>query len=202
MLARGSKNRAYGEEGRGMTIDRTALPNVSDTLRRLGVEPKQRRSKCPIHRGYNAQALSFNDEDGVWYCHRCGKGGDVVALVQQALDTDFPGALRWFGIEPGQPPKPDPAIAERTRTREALRLVVTKKARELRKAYRERWEFERASMELLLVDPENEIGWELLRKAYLNEPRDEYDLEQIDMCKTDEDFERALNYLMAMEAKK
>jgi hypothetical protein len=183
-----------------MTIDRAALPTIEETLKRLGAKPKHRRSDCPIHRGDNPQAFSFNDAEGVWYCHRCGKGGDVVALVQLALDTDFPGALRWFGLEPGQPPKPDPKLIELSRTREALRLVVTTKARKLRKQYLERWEFERASRARLLNDPDDPAGWELLKQAYWNEARDEEILDQVDQCKTDEEFIEAFKTINELEA--
>jgi len=63
-------------------IPRSQLPAISRILSQLGIKPGRRgRTACPIHRGDNQQAFSYDDDKGYWHCFRCNKGGDAVRLV-------------------------------------------------------------------------------------------------------------------------
>lgn len=75
--------------------------NAHSILRLIGYEKsspsasgKEIRDFCPIHRGDRQRSLSIG-EHGSWTCHSCGaKGGDLVALYQQALKIDFLQAVQ------------------------------------------------------------------------------------------------------------
>lgn len=96
------------------------IEDFARILEELGATVNRRisRSSCPVHpRGDNLEALHYNEKDGVilWTCFTgCGgKGGDVLALVQKARETDFPSAVGWLGdflgITPETPRRPAPA---------------------------------------------------------------------------------------------
>ena len=139
-------------------IDRSELPSIPDTLRRLDIEPgRHRRARCPVHRGDNPTALSWTDE-GQWFCHRCGIGGDAITLVQRALDLDCAGAMRWLGITPGKPPIPDPAVLRRQRIREGLRRWADTRGRELRYEHYVMEHVTAAAERRLRQDPEDEMA--------------------------------------------
>ncbi len=146
-------------------IDHDRFPSVSETLRLLGVEPRGRRSKCPIHQGDNPQAFSFDDDRGLWNCFRCGKGGDVIRLVELAQDVDFRGAIRFLGIEAAKPPAPDPAIERRERIRRKLTTCAKTEARRRRDEFLLRGRLEMVACDLLAVNSESEAGWILLADA-------------------------------------
>jgi DNA primase len=46
-------------------------------LRRVG---KGLRGRCPIHGGDSTDAFTIDSKKGVWFCHRCSEGGDVIDL--------------------------------------------------------------------------------------------------------------------------
>ena len=39
------------------------------------------RASCPIHRGDNPSAFAVNEDDNVWHCFVCGRGGSVLDFV-------------------------------------------------------------------------------------------------------------------------
>jgi len=165
-------------------IDPHALPKISEILHHLGMEPRRNRSKCPIHGGDNPQSLSFNDDAGHWFCHRCGIGGDAVELVRRSLDTDFRGALRFFGLEPGRPPAPDPERVRRQQIRAGLRRWADDLGRRLRL---EHYVMERViatATRRLTRDPEDEWGWSWLQWAYRGQERIVHELDMIDGSET------------------
>jgi hypothetical protein len=155
-------------------IGRAALPSISNILFNLGIKPgKHHRNECPIHRGQNSQVFSYNDDKGVWYCFRCGFGGDAIDLVKRAMDTDFKGAMRWLGLEPGTIPAPDPAIVWQRRIQRGLRSWAHRLQRELRDEFYYRSKIEMYGKGRLAKDIEDRVGWELLSVAYSGVPLDE-----------------------------
>jgi hypothetical protein len=154
-------------------IDRTRLPLISQILCSMGIRPgRHGRNECPIHQGQNKQAFSYNDNKGVWYCFRCGFGGDAIDLVKRAMDTDFVGALRWLGLEPGSVKTPDPAILRRRRIREGLRRWANTLQRELRDEFYLRSRIEHHAKMRVRENPDDDIGWKLLAVAYTGIPLD------------------------------
>jgi DNA primase len=148
-------------------IDRTTLPAISDVLPRLRVPPGRRgRTRCPIHLGDNAQAFSYDDAKGQWYCFRCGFGGDAVELVKRSLDMDFKEALRWLDITPGRPSIPDPESLRRNKVRNGLRQWAHATARELRFEHYIRIRVIEAAKRRLKRDEEDEWAWNWLAWAY------------------------------------
>jgi len=170
-------------------IDRSALPDMPSVLRQLDVEPgRHRRSRCPIHRGDNPSAFAWTD-DGLWFCHRCGEGGDVIQLIEKTLDTDFRGALRWLGIEPGELPKLDPAVTRQRLALDAVRGWCERTGRRLRDEHYQRFRIEAYGLEKLTQAPEDPLGWALLQVAYSGTPMEmlEDQLDAIDLVRSDED---------------
>lgn len=40
------------------------------------------RARCKLHGGSNPLSFAMNKENLKWYCHSCGKGGDVLKLME------------------------------------------------------------------------------------------------------------------------
>lgn len=147
-------------------IDRTALPSISRVLSDMGLNPgRYGRTKCPIHGGDNRQAFSYDDKRGVWYCFRCGIGGDVVELVKRSQDVDFVGALKWLGQKPDFLTAPAPQEVRRLRVREGLYHWAKETARGLREEHYCRVVVEQAALDLLRRDPDDEQAWDALAGA-------------------------------------
>jgi hypothetical protein len=70
------------------------------------------------HRVGTHGALSVR-EDGQWYCHESGAGGDVFDLIAFALATDFKGALAFAKGYLGQASKVIPFPKSSARLSEA-----------------------------------------------------------------------------------
>jgi hypothetical protein len=161
-------------------IPRESLPPISSILSRLDIPPGRRgRTRCPIHRGDNQQAFSYDDERGVWYCHRCAMGGDAITLTQRALDTDYRGALAWLGLRPGEipQPQPDPATVRRERARQGLQRWARETARWMRDQYFIRNAIEVAAADLIQIDPTDEAAWDALAWAVTGRERIGYMLD-------------------------
>ena len=147
-------------------IDRSALPRVSEVLDRLGVPPgRHNRTQCPIHQGDNRSAFKYDDETGTWYCFRCGVGGDVIRLIELALDTDFKGAMRWLGLEPGRPPVPDPEMIRLRQMRDGLKRWVRTAGRAMRETFYQQEMTITAMRKRLQRDPEDREAWDILSTA-------------------------------------
>jgi hypothetical protein len=172
---------ASGASGGMPMIDHAQLPQISNILSNMGINPgKHGRNECPIHQGENRQAFSYDDDKGVWYCFRCGFGGDAIDLVKRAMDTDFKGAMRWLGLEPGVVEPPDPVIIRQRRVRQGLRSWAHKLQRRLRDEFYYRSKIEYHAKRRLQCDPEDRIGWELLSVAYAGIPLEELE-RQLDL---------------------
>jgi hypothetical protein len=159
-------------------IPREESTRISEILSRLGIQLGQnRRNHCPIHRGDNAQAFSYDDEKGVWFCFRCGFGGDAIELVKKALDLDFKTALQWLGIEAGKP-----ITTNRIKPENFSRFAyLLERQRELSNEFRIRKIIEGQALTRFRSDPNSEIGWQLLEVAYCRPGLDalEYELDEL-----------------------
>jgi DNA primase len=51
---------------------------------------------CPLH-GDRRPSFYVNRRKDVFYCHGCGRGGDVIRLVELLHGLDFRGALATLG---------------------------------------------------------------------------------------------------------
>jgi hypothetical protein len=103
------------------------------------------------------------------------------------MNISFASALSVLGIKAENCPKPDPAILQQ---REAMRMVrewCRQTGKQLRDEYRNRVRIERCAKRKLDVDPEDPLGWELLRIAYEGAAKNEFLLDEISLCRTDDE---------------
>jgi hypothetical protein len=103
------------------------------------------------------------------------------------VNLSLTGALSLLGIQAEKRQEPDPAIV---RQREAMRRVrdwCRQTSKQLRDEYRNRVRIERYTNQKLAADPENPLGWELLRIAYEGEAKNEFLLDEISLCRTDDE---------------
>jgi hypothetical protein len=75
---------------------------MAQLLETLGfaVNQRTRRSPCRLHAGSNPTAFSWR-EDGRWYCHSCGAGGDRIALVRVSRRYSFREAVEFLAVLAG-----------------------------------------------------------------------------------------------------
>jgi hypothetical protein len=180
-------------------IDRAALPTIGNTLQALGAQVRGKRATGVCHGSTTPGVISFNDDDGLYYCHRCAQGGDVLTLVQRTLDTDFKGACQWLGLEPWRPPAPDPEAIRRQKARTALQAWARKIGRELRDEFFYRTRIEYHGRQRLMADPEDRIGWTLLEVAYSGMPLEELE-DQLDAIDTGSEAQLVTAYRQARAA--
>ena len=120
--------------------------------------------------------IFISDEKGTWRCFRCGIGGDAIELVKKALATDFIGALRWLGLEPGQPPALDPVIERQRRLRAGLRAWTRQRIKELSWEHYITVRVEQAAKLRLKRDAQDAMAWTWLQWALPQQPIIEYEL--------------------------
>jgi hypothetical protein len=61
---------------------------------------------CCFHESKSRRSFKVNLESGLWYCHGCQTGGDMVAFIQRRHNFPFLEAARYLGAleeEAGQP---------------------------------------------------------------------------------------------------
>jgi hypothetical protein len=89
-------------------VERARKTRLEDEARRrrypLKTEGKELVGPCPKC-GTGDDRFSINVAKQLWNCRQCGKGGDVIALVQHIDNCDFIGACEAINREP--PPKPN-----------------------------------------------------------------------------------------------
>jgi hypothetical protein len=78
------------------------LVPVPRLLEALGFAFNERthRCVCVLHRGSNPTAFSWR-EDGLWYCHSCGAGGDKIALMRAVRQCGYRDAVRFLAALAG-----------------------------------------------------------------------------------------------------
>lgn len=112
---------------RGYEVDVAALKDritLSEVVGRI-VALKRSGSAwtglCPFHKDHRP-SLVVHDEVGLWYCHACAEGGDVVSFVMRRVGCRFVEALEWLADLDGRPPIPGRRtdLAEYGRRRRAV----------------------------------------------------------------------------------
>ena len=48
-------------------------------------------------------SFSINPSKGLWYCHGCGRGGDVFTFIQEMDGLTFPQAVEYLANRLGIP---------------------------------------------------------------------------------------------------
>ena len=120
------------------------MVSVRQVLAAVGAKiTSDKRAACPLCRGSARLTLAYTDS--VWYCHRCGKGGDVFRLVEEVEGSGFREALTFVaglaGISAGESQSESSRrnmrerIAERARAQRAAETLAAAE-RPLRIQYR------------------------------------------------------------------
>ena len=124
---------------------------------RIGIKPWRRgRGSCPFCE--SRTGFSVHERKG-FNCFACGRHGDKIAFVQQYQDCDFSDTLRFFGLEPGKPPVPDPAVERRQKIHRGLNGWTRIKGRDFRnEIYAREFVITRARRRLQ-EDPEDDWLW-------------------------------------------
>ena len=76
-------------------------------------------------------SLSVNEGKGVFYCHVCQATGDKITFIRKLHDCDFRAALTWFGLAPGELPKPNPEVSRRNELRRSLESWTIRERRRI-----------------------------------------------------------------------
>jgi len=76
-------------------------PSIREIFEREGIPLRGRGHKlmgrCPFHDD-SSPSLSIDDELGVFYCHGCHIGGDVITFIRKFKHISFKEALSDLGI--------------------------------------------------------------------------------------------------------
>ena len=101
-------------------------PNIVENVSRytdLNRHGKQCLGLCPLH-AEKTPSFTVNEEKGVFYCHGCHEGGDVIRFIEKVEGVDFKGALAHLGLT--DQPKPTRAkIKKREAVERASRNLAT-----------------------------------------------------------------------------
>lgn len=86
---------------------------IPEVLARYGIElvgrGRNRKALCPFHDDRNP-SMSVSLDKGLWYCHACDLGGDVITFVQEIENVDFREACEI--LSSGRLPELDPSIPQ------------------------------------------------------------------------------------------
>lgn len=146
---------------------------------RAGVKHLRRgRGECPFCE--SRTGFSVNDEKG-FHCFACGVHGDKISFVQKLHKCDFTDALRFFGLEPGIPPKPDPAIERKRKARDGLKAWAEKIGKELRFEFYVREKVITRALQRLRRNADDSYAWNWLCWALIGHSALEYRLDTIDI---------------------
>jgi DNA primase len=133
-------------------------------IHRTGNEHLRRgRGRCPFCESQTG--FSVHNEKG-FHCFACGVHGDKVSFIRQFHKCDFKDALRFFGLEPGRPPVPDPAIIRRKKVRDGLQRWKRTLQKQLNFEHYVREKVTVQALRKLRKDPEDEWAWNWLQWAY------------------------------------
>lgn len=105
-----------------ITFDRARLPSLVAYVERHGKvtgRGPQRRADCLLTEHSHRQTVSIDVERGLWHCHACDAGGDVLDLHRRRFDLGFLEAARELGAlvegedAPAARQKPASALIDR-----------------------------------------------------------------------------------------
>lgn len=95
-----------------------SITKVAGLITKLARSGTEMKGLCPLH---EEQTASFyaNDAKGVFYCHGCGRGGDVIAFVQEVGGRSFLESCEWLmGSSSFCPPEQRYPVAQATAIRQ------------------------------------------------------------------------------------
>src|SRR3954451_9871297 len=79
------------------STDIVAIISEHVQLKRVG---RRWTGLCPFH-AEKSPSFNVNEENGLYYCFGCGKGGDLISFVREVEHTDFVGAVERLAGKAG-----------------------------------------------------------------------------------------------------
>ncbi len=132
-------------------IEHTRQVNIEALFTRAGFQIRGRRATCPNCEGRRGLTVSITDE-GLWYCHRCHKGGSIRQLA------------RAQGVA-----LPPPRVRKANAPKAAFREWLGKKMREMANEEHRLTVAKRHAEAALQVFPEMDEAWQALADYYNKE---------------------------------
>jgi hypothetical protein len=80
-------------------------PSITDVveqyvrLRKIG---RELWALCPFH-AEKTPSFAVNEDKGLFYCHSCHTGGDVITFIEKVEGVDFKTAAKRLGLETYRP---------------------------------------------------------------------------------------------------
>src|SRR5438093_6720619 len=71
------------------------IVDVVSARTQLRKQGAQHRGLCPFHEE-RTPSFYVNAGKGVYHCHGCGAGGDLIRFVRETENLDFAGAIEWL----------------------------------------------------------------------------------------------------------
>jgi len=82
-------------------VDRSRLPSLPDYLADHGIrivgQGRRRRADCDLAAHTHRLSMGVDTERGLWFCHGCAIGGDVIELHMRRTGLAFLDAARELG---------------------------------------------------------------------------------------------------------
>ena len=104
-------------------MNRLSIVEVVGRYTELKRSGKEWRGLCPFH-AEKTPSFFANEEKGVFRCHGCLEGGDVIRFIERMEGLSFPQALAHLGLT-DQPKPTREKIKKRERVRQASRKLAT-----------------------------------------------------------------------------
>lgn len=165
-------------------IDTSTLPSWDFIADRIGVRRwKHGRGQCPICE--SRTGFSCHEEKG-FYCFACGRHGDKISFIMQFMSCGFKTALAFFGLQPGKPPAPDPAIIRQKKIRKGLQVWARSTAKELRYEHYIRMRVEMAAKRRLRKNAQDEMAWSWLQWVYAGLAAIVHELDMLEGSESDQ----------------
>jgi putative DNA primase/helicase len=97
-------------------VERARSRPILEYVQSCGIELKRRGREywtlCIFH-DESTPSLAFNPEKGVYHCHGCGAGGDVLDFAMALHRVEFPKAVRMVAGERAPTPTQEPQAPRR-----------------------------------------------------------------------------------------
>ncbi len=108
------------------------LEDYASELTELRGNGENLRGPCPVHGGDNPTAFTVTTSKGLWHCHACGLGGDVIDLCKlveghDKVWTAMLSLAQRYDIElPSRPQSWHRHKARQNRIRDGVRTSIAR----------------------------------------------------------------------------
>lgn len=157
------------ERSQPPAFDRSLLLPIASYLQEHGIRTvgrgRQLRADCDLAEHSHRLSMTVDTERGLWHCHGCGVGGDVLELHRRRLGLSFVDAARDLGaLVDGETPAA-------TRRRPA-RATIADRMTEDPEASRKRAQAADLWRQAQPIEPDTPAGQYLAGRSCVLPPRD------------------------------